>query len=114
MPTYDYVCRACGHEFELFQQISEPVKKKCPKCGTLKLERRIGTGAGVIFKGSGFYQTDYRSPSYQKAAAEEKGGSSDKKTAADDKSGTPEKKPATEKKGKASTPDSAPGSPGAE
>ena len=68
MPTYDYRCDACGHEFELFQQMSAPVKKKCPECSKLKLKRLIGTGSGVMFKGSGFYETDYRSDSYKKAA----------------------------------------------
>lgn len=68
MPTYDYRCQSCGHEFELFQQMSEPVKRKCPDCGRPRLERLIGTGAGVIFKGGGFYQTDYRSEGYKKAA----------------------------------------------
>jgi putative FmdB family regulatory protein len=58
MPTYDYACRACGHEFEEFQSITAPVMRKCPKCGKLKLERLIGTGAGIIFKGGGFYETD--------------------------------------------------------
>jgi len=68
MPTYEYRCQACGHEFELFQQMSEAVKRKCPACSKPKLERLIGTGAGVIFKGGGFYQTDYRSEGYKKAA----------------------------------------------
>ncbi|MEM7227837.1 MAG: zinc ribbon domain-containing protein [Planctomycetota bacterium] len=72
MPTYDYVCHACHHAFELFQQMSDPVKRKCPSCGALKLERLIGTGSGVLFKGSGFYETDYRSSSYQKGAEAEK------------------------------------------
>ncbi len=72
MPTYDYLCDACGHEFELFQQMSDPVKRKCPKCGKPKLQRLIGTGAGVIFKGGGFYETDYRSENYKKAADEAK------------------------------------------
>ena len=72
MPTYEYVCDACGHEFELFQAMSASVKRKCPECGKLKLKRLIGAGAGVIFKGSGFYQTDYRSDSYKKAAAADK------------------------------------------
>ena len=72
MPTYDYECDACGHEFELFQQISDPVKKKCPECGKLKLRRLFGTGAAVVFKGSGFYETDYHSESYKKAAADDK------------------------------------------
>ncbi len=72
MPTYEYLCEACGHEFELFQAMSASVKRKCPDCGKLKLKRLIGTGSGVIFKGSGFYQTDYRSDSYKKAAEAEK------------------------------------------
>jgi putative FmdB family regulatory protein len=67
MPTYDYRCNACEHEFELFQSMSEGVKKKCPECGKLKLERLIGTGSALIFKGSGFYETDYRSSDYTKA-----------------------------------------------
>ena len=71
MPTYDYECDACGHEFELFQSISDAVKRKCPECGKLKLRRLFGTGAAVVFKGSGFYQTDYRSDSYRKAAEKE-------------------------------------------
>ena len=75
MPTYDYQCAACGHEFELFQQMSASLKKKCPECGKLKLKRLIGTGAGIIFKGGGFYETDYRSDSYKKdAAADGKSG----------------------------------------
>jgi putative FmdB family regulatory protein len=72
MPTYDYVCSDCDHSFELFQMMSDPVKRKCPECGTRGLRRLIGTGAGVIFRGSGFYETDYRSDSYKKAADAEK------------------------------------------
>lgn len=64
MPTYDYVCAACGHALEIFQSMSEAPKKKCPECGKSKLERRIGAGAGFLFKGSGFYLTDYRSKGY--------------------------------------------------
>jgi putative FmdB family regulatory protein len=78
MPTYDYECDACGHSFELFQSISEPVKKKCPECGKPKLRRLFGTGAAVVFKGSGFYQTDYRSESYKKAAEKDKPASDSK------------------------------------
>mgnify|MGYP006308984777 CR=1 FL=1 len=75
MPTYDYECEACGHTFEKFQSITAPAVKKCPRCKKLKVRRLIGTGAGIIFKGSGFYQTDYRSDSYRKAAkAENKQG----------------------------------------
>ena len=72
MPTYDYECDACEHKFELFQSINEPVKKKCPECGKPKLRRLFGTGAAVVFKGSGFYQTDYRSESYKKGAEKDK------------------------------------------
>ncbi len=68
MPTYDYVCEACDHEFELFQRITEDPIKKCPECSKSKLRRLFGTGAAVVFKGSGFYQTDYRSDSYKKGA----------------------------------------------
>jgi putative FmdB family regulatory protein len=73
MPTYDYECGACGHAFEKFQSITSPVIKKCPLCGKLKLRRLIGAGAGIIFKGSGFYQTDYRSESYRKGAQNDSG-----------------------------------------
>ncbi|MFN4905138.1 MAG: FmdB family zinc ribbon protein [Planctomycetota bacterium] len=76
MPTYDYECEACGHRFELFQSISADPEKKCPECKKLKLRRLIGTGAAVVFKGSGFYQTDYRSDSYKKSAAADSSPSS--------------------------------------
>jgi len=79
MPTYEYVCESCGHELERFQSITARPLRKCPKCGKNKLQRLIGTGAGIIFKGSGFYQTDYRSESYKKAAESEK-KSAEKKT----------------------------------
>lgn len=77
MPTYDYECDACEHAFELFQQMSDPVKRKCPECGKLKLRRLFGTGAAVMFKGSGFYETDYRSDSYKKAAEKDSKKSKD-------------------------------------
>ena len=72
MPTYDYVCEACNHAFEQFQSISEPELQKCPACKKKKLRRLMGTGAALMFKGSGFYITDYRSDSYKKSAASEK------------------------------------------
>lgn len=72
MPTYDYVCDACEHTFEEFQGINAPHLTKCPKCGKKKLRRLFGTGAAIVFKGSGFYQTDYRSDGYKKAAAADK------------------------------------------
>lgn len=77
MPTYDYVCTACDHAFELFQQMSAEVETICPKCGKTSLKRLIGTGAAVLFKGSGFYETDYRTRSYKSGAeADKKAGDS--------------------------------------
>ncbi len=67
MPTYEYICDACEHELEEFQSITAKPLKKCPACGKPKLRRQIGTGAGIIFKGSGFYETDYRSEGYKSA-----------------------------------------------
>ena len=74
MPTYDYDCGACGATLEIFQSMSESPKRKCPECGKLKLKRRIGAGAGILFRGSGFYETDYRSKSYKQAAEADKKG----------------------------------------
>lgn len=71
MPTYDYKCTACSHRFEEFQSMKDKPLKKCPACGKNALERLIGTGAALIFKGSGFYQTDYRTESYKKGAQAE-------------------------------------------
>jgi putative FmdB family regulatory protein len=68
MPTYDYQCDSCGHKFELFQSIKDEAIRKCPQCKKLKLRRLFGTGAALVFKGSGFHQTDYRSEAYKKAA----------------------------------------------
>ncbi|MFN9369999.1 MAG: FmdB family zinc ribbon protein [Planctomycetia bacterium] len=76
MPTYDYVCDGCGHAFELFQSMTESPKTTCPKCRKRKLRRLIGAGAAIVFKGSGFYKTDYRSDSYKKGAAADSAGSS--------------------------------------
>ena len=86
MPTYEYMCDNCGYEFEKFQTITAKSLRTCPKCGKKKLKRLIGTGAGIIFKGSGFYQTDYRSDSYKKAKESEKPSSG--KTAPEKKSET--------------------------
>lgn len=94
MPTYDYVCDACEHRFEEFQSMKDEHLKKCPKCRKNKLRRLFGTGAAVLFKGSGFYQTDYRSDSYKSAAKADSdaGSKSDAKpsgTAGSDKSAAP-------------------------
>ena len=76
MPTYEYKCNACGHTFEKFQSITADPVKKCPQCGKLKVKRLISAGAGLLFKGSGFYETDYRSSSYQSGAKADKEASS--------------------------------------
>ena len=76
MPTYDYQCTACGHRFERFHGPKESVDSKCPACGKKKVERLLGTGGGIIFRGSGFYETDYRSDSYQQAAKKDQVGPS--------------------------------------
>lgn len=68
MPTYEYECEACGHKFERFQSIKAEPIRKCPECGKNKVKRLIGIGAGMIFKGSGFYITDYRDSSYNDKA----------------------------------------------
>ena len=80
MPTYEYACRACGNEFEEFQSITAKPIRKCPKCSKLKVERLISGGAGLLFKGSGFYITDYRSEGYKKEAKKDKEASSSKKS----------------------------------
>ncbi len=74
MPTYDYICEACEHKFELMQSIKADPIKQCPQCKKKKLRRLIGPGAAIVFKGSGFYTTDYRSESYKKGAAADKPG----------------------------------------
>lgn len=94
MPTYDYRCKACKHQFEQFQSMKASALRKCPACGKIALERLIGTGGAVIFKGSGFYQTDYRSPSYQKAAEADKPKSDAKPAASADAAAKSEAKPA--------------------
>ncbi|MCM8776088.1 MAG: zinc ribbon domain-containing protein [Candidatus Omnitrophica bacterium] len=71
MPTYEYLCDSCGHRFEKFQMMQDKPIRKCPKCGKLKANRLISPGAGILFKGSGFYQTDYRSADYKDAAKKE-------------------------------------------
>lgn len=99
MPTYQYVCQKCGGEFDIFQSIKDAPLTKCPnkKCKG-KVKRVIGAGAGLIFKGSGFYITDYRSESYKAAAKKESGGG---ETKSDSKPAAEKPKPPAEKKAKA-------------
>ncbi|MFK7910224.1 MAG: FmdB family zinc ribbon protein [Akkermansiaceae bacterium] len=76
MPNYDYRCQECDHTFEVFQRMNDAKLEDCPQENCVgKVKRLLGTGAGVIFKGSGFYQTDYRSDSYKKGESKEKGAS---------------------------------------
>ncbi len=84
MPTYEYQCDACGNKFEKFQSIKSAPIRKCPNCGKNKVRRLIGTGAGLIFKGSGFYITDYRSDSYKEKAKSESGDAPKTDTAKND------------------------------
>ncbi len=98
MPTYDYRCKDCGHEMELFQSMSEKPKRKCPECGKLKLERLIGMGGALLFKGKGFWQTDYRSESYTEGEKKDKEASKKAESGADKKdSGKAKPKPAKAK-----------------
>lgn len=86
MPTYEYCCDACEHEFEEFQSMTDEPLKKCPQCGKKKLRRLFGSGAAILFKGSGFYQTDYRSESYKagaKAESKADAGQAESKPAGD-------------------------------
>lgn len=89
MPTYEYICEKCGHVFEYTQSMNdEPLKvctkEVCPakKCGRGKVKRQIGAGAGLIFKGSGFYITDYRSDSYKQAAQKDSSAAASSSAAA--------------------------------
>jgi len=95
MPTYEYECEHCGNSFEKFQGISAPLLKRCPKCKH-KVKRLLGAGGGLIFKGSGFYTTDYRSETYKKAQSADRTGSSVEKKS----SGSTDSKPAAKAVGK--------------
>lgn len=82
MPTYEYKCKECGHELEIFQRMTASPLTDCPECGKSSLKRKIGAGAGIIFKGNGFYCTDYRKDSYNKGAEKDKAVSTEKPAAA--------------------------------
>ena len=104
MPTYDYKCLACDVRFEKFQGITAPPIEECPECSG-KVKRLIGAGAGLIFKGSGFYTTDYRSDGYKESAKKDKKESSDKSDSSD-KSEKKEKKTETSSESKSTSADS--------
>ncbi len=92
MPTYEYACSKCGHQFEQFQSMRDLPLKKCPKCKKLALKRLIGGGAGLIFKGSGFYITDYKNKGMASSAAAESKAATPKAAEAPAKAATPTKK----------------------
>lgn len=101
MPTYEYHCDACSHDFEEFQYIKDEPLKKCPECGKNKLRRLISGGAAIVFKGSGFYQTDYRSESYKSSAKADSSASSTATTSSSSESSKKtESKKAEDKKPK--------------
>jgi putative FmdB family regulatory protein len=102
MPTYDYVCDGCKHEFEAFESIKADPQTTCPECQESTLRRKIGAGAAILFKGSGFYQTDYRSDSYKKSAQADKPADATPK-AAEASSSTSTPAPAKSESPKAST-----------
>lgn len=91
MPTYEYICEACDHEFERFQSITADPVKTCPECNKKKVRRKIGTGAGILFKGGGFYETDYRSENYKTKAKADSDSAKPAESKSDPK---PEAKPA--------------------
>ena len=94
MPTYEYICEACEHEFEQFQSIKADPITLCPTCGKQQVRRKISAGAGILFKGGGFYETDYRSAGYKDAAKKdsEASGGAKSETKADGKDGKSETK----------------------
>jgi putative FmdB family regulatory protein len=98
MPTYDYICDSCGHEFEAYERITADPQTECPECKLSRLRRKIGPGAAILFKGSGFYQTDYRSDSYKKAAEADKTSSEPVKSTSEstktESTSTPKSEPA--------------------
>ena len=98
MPTYEYECTKCGHRFERVQSMTDEPLKRCPVC-RCKVKRVFGVGAGIIFKGSGFYATDYRSPSYTDGAKKEKSVSSAASSGTKDKSKSSGSTKATTKSG---------------
>lgn len=105
MPTYEYECDGCGHEFELFQSMKDDPIKTCPECKKKKVRRLLGSGAGIIFKGSGFYETDYKrkdSSSSSSNGSNESGSGDSKKS--ESKEGAKSEKKTEKKKSKPSKP----------
>lgn len=110
MPTYEYICESCGFEFDRFQSITAGTLRKCPECKAFALRRKIGSGSGIIFRGSGFYETDYRSSSYKAgerkeadAAPTSSAGSTDSADSTKSKKSTTDKKDKKESADKSSS-----------
>ncbi len=101
MPTYEYECTKCDHVFERFQSMTDEPVKRCPEC-RCKVRRLFGTGAGIIFKGSGFYETDYRSKSYRDGESKDKSEAS-KSSSKSSSSSSSSSKSKSEKKSKSET-----------
>ena len=105
MPTYEYECEGCGHRFDEFQSFKDEPLKLCPACNEEKLRRLFGTGAAILFKGSGFYETDYRSENYKQGAKAEKDATtkSDGAGSSDSAGAKPTETPKTDAKSSSST-----------
>lgn len=97
MPTYVYICENCGHEMEAFQSMKDDPLKGCPECNKETLKRKIGAGAGIIFKGSGFYCTDYRSDTYESAKKKDIGSADSSSKSSDSKEKATKKEKSTSK-----------------
>ena len=110
MPTYDYICDACGHEFEAYESIKADSQTVCPSCQETKLRRKIGPGAAILFKGSGFYQTDYRSESYKKGEKADKASEPAAPNPSDSSSSSTSSSPASTTPAPAAKSDSKPSS----
>jgi putative FmdB family regulatory protein len=108
MPTYEYKCDACGHAFEKFQSMTAKPIRKCPKCGKNKVRRLMSAGAGLIFKGSGFYITDYRTDQYKNAAKADTGSSEKPAEKTDSKPAAATEKTAAKTEAAPTTPAPAP------
>lgn len=112
MPTYEYKCEACDHKFDLVQSITAGAIRKCPECGRLKVRRLISGGGGIIFRGSGFYATDYRSESYKQSASKDKSPAvAGASSSSSDKAGSSDKSSSSEKGGAAEKAPAAPAAP---
>ncbi len=103
MPTYTYGCKSCGHEFDVFHSISTQPRIKCESCDSAKVERHLGTGSGIIFKGSGFYETDFKGKKGTKPAESSGEGKSESKSDSKSESAAPSSPKSSETKASCGT-----------